>query len=97
MVTENTNFFISVGVQDEKGLQINNDYKRHSARFNYDAKLRKNMNVGVKFNGNWTKFVYALEDGFTDDDPGNTAGFDTAMRRSRVSRPTILQQITMAV
>ncbi|HEY0612239.1 MAG TPA: SusC/RagA family TonB-linked outer membrane protein, partial [Chitinophaga sp.] len=74
--TENTNFFISVGVQDEKGLQINNDFKRYSARFNYDAKLRKNMNVGVKFYGNWTKFVYALEDGFTDDDPTNTAGFD---------------------
>ncbi|HEY1164441.1 MAG TPA: SusC/RagA family TonB-linked outer membrane protein, partial [Chitinophaga sp.] len=74
--TENTNFFISVGVQDEKGLQINNDFKRYSTRFNYDAKLRKNMNVGVKFYGNWTKFVYALEDGFTDDDPTNTAGFD---------------------
>lgn len=71
-----SNFFISVGMQDEKGLQINNDYKRYNARFNYDAKLRRNMNVGVKFYGNWTKFTYALEDGFTDDDPTNTAGFD---------------------
>jgi TonB-linked SusC/RagA family outer membrane protein len=34
------------------------------------------MNVGVKFNGNWSKFVYALEDGFTDDNASNTAGFD---------------------
>ncbi|WP_253906437.1 TonB-dependent receptor [Chitinophaga sp. SYP-B3965] len=73
---ENSNFFISIGVMDEKGLQINNDYSRYNARFNYDYKLRKNMNVGVRFNGNWSKFVYALEDGFTDDATSNTAGFD---------------------
>lgn len=73
---DNSNFFISVGVQDEKGLQINNDYKLYNARFNYDYKLRKNMNVGVRFNGNWSKFTYALEDGFTDDNSTNTAGFD---------------------
>lgn len=73
---ENSNFFFSVGVMDEKGLQVNNDYKRYNARFNYDYKLRKNMNVGVRFNGSWTKFVYALEDGFTDDAESNTAGFD---------------------
>lgn len=73
---ENSNFFISVGVQDEKGLQINNDYKLYNARFNYDYKIRKNMNVGVRFNGNWSKLTYALEDGFTDDAPTNTAGFD---------------------
>jgi TonB-dependent starch-binding outer membrane protein SusC len=73
---ENSNFFISLGVVDEKGLQINNDFTRYNARFNYDYKLRKNMNVGVRFNGSWTKFVYALEDGFTDDATSNTAGFD---------------------
>ncbi|WP_343306281.1 TonB-dependent receptor [Chitinophaga niabensis] len=73
---ENSNFFFSVGVMDEKGLQINNDFKRYNARFNYDYKLRKNMNVGVRFNGSWTKFVFALEDGFTDDNASNTAGFD---------------------
>lgn len=73
---ENSNFFFSVGVMDEKGLQINNDFKRYNARFNYDYKLRKNMNVGVRFNGSWTKFVFALEDGFTDDNSSNTAGFD---------------------
>lgn len=73
---DNSNFFFSIGVMDEKGLQINNDYKRYNARFNYDYKLRKNMNIGVRFNGNWSKFVYALEDGFTDDAATNTAGFD---------------------
>jgi len=73
---ENSNFFISVGLLDEKGLQINNDYKRYNARFNYDYKIRKNMNVGAKFSGNWSKYTYALEDGFTDDNSTNTAGFD---------------------
>ncbi|SFE44191.1 TonB-linked outer membrane protein, SusC/RagA family [Chitinophaga sp. CF118] len=74
--SENANFFISLGMMDEKGLQINNDYKRYNARFNYDNKLRKNMNAGLKFNGNWSKYVYALADGYTDDDATNTAGFD---------------------
>lgn len=74
--TENSNFFISVGVLDEKGLQINNDYSRYNARFNYDYKVRANMNVGAKFAGNWSKYTYALEDGFTDDNSSNTAGFD---------------------
>jgi len=73
---DKSNFFVSVGMMDEKGLQINNDYKRYNARFNYDYKIRKNINTGIKFNGNWSNLVYALEDGFTDDDPANTAGFD---------------------
>jgi TonB-linked SusC/RagA family outer membrane protein len=73
---ELSNFFISIGMLKEQGLQINNDYKQYNARFNYDYKLRKNMNVGVKFYGNWSNFSYALEDGFTDDNPTNTAGFD---------------------
>lgn len=73
---DKSNFFISVGVMDEKGLQVNNDYKRYNARFNYDYKIRDNINVGVRFTGNWSNLTYALEDGFTDDNPTNTAGFD---------------------
>ncbi|HWV32562.1 MAG TPA: TonB-dependent receptor [Dyadobacter sp.] len=73
---DKSNFFISVGLMDEKGLQINNDFKRYNARFNYDYKIRKNINTGVKFQGNWSNLTYALEDGFTDDASTNTAGFD---------------------
>jgi TonB-dependent starch-binding outer membrane protein SusC len=73
---DKSNFFVSVGLRDEQGLQINNDYKQYNARFNYDYKLRPNMNTGVKFNGNWSKIIYALEEGFTDADPNNTAGTD---------------------
>jgi TonB-linked SusC/RagA family outer membrane protein len=73
---DKSNFFASVGVKDEQGLQINNDYKQYNARFNFDYKLRNNMNTGIRFSGNWSKFKYALEEGFTDPAPTNTAGFD---------------------
>jgi TonB-linked SusC/RagA family outer membrane protein len=73
---DQSNFFASIGMKDEQGLQINNDYTQYNARFNYDYKLRSNMNTGFKFNGNWSKFTYALEEGFTDPAPTNTAGFD---------------------
>ncbi len=73
---EFSNFFASVGVKDEKGLQINNDYKQYNARFNFDYKLKTNMNVGVRFNGNWSQYAFALSEGFTDPDPANTAGND---------------------
>lgn len=73
---DRSNFFVSVGIMDEKGLQVNNDYSRYNARFNYDYKIRDNLNVGVKFSGNWSNYTYALADGFTDDTPTNTAGFD---------------------
>ncbi|MFN5641309.1 MAG: SusC/RagA family TonB-linked outer membrane protein [Sphingobacteriales bacterium] len=74
--SENTNFFVSAGVKDEKGLQINNDYRQYNARFNFDGKVRKNMNVGFRFNGNWSNYIRALEDGFTDPSSSNTAGKD---------------------
>jgi TonB-linked SusC/RagA family outer membrane protein len=74
--TDVSNFYISVGLMDQKGLQINNDYKQYNARINYDYKVRSNMNVGVKLNGNTSNLTYALEDGFTDDATTNTAGFD---------------------
>ena len=73
---DKSNFFISIGMMDEKGLQINNDYSRYNARFNYDYNLRSNMNVGAKFSGNWSKYTYALADGFTDDDSNNLSGMD---------------------
>jgi TonB-dependent starch-binding outer membrane protein SusC len=73
---DKSNFFASIGFIDQAGLQINNDFSRYNARVNFDYKLRDNMNFGMKFSGNWSKFTFALEDGFTDDAPTNTAGFD---------------------
>lgn len=68
---ESTNYFLSVGVMDEKGLQITNDFIRYNARFNFDAKIRKNMNAGAKFAGNWSDFVYNYAEGFTADESGS--------------------------
>lgn len=73
---EKSNFYASVGALNELGLQINNDYNQYNARFNFDYKLKSNMNTGVRFSGNWSKFNYALLDGFTDPTSTNTAGFD---------------------
>ncbi|HTE13187.1 MAG TPA: TonB-dependent receptor [Chitinophagaceae bacterium] len=73
---DRSNFYISVGMRNENGLQINNDYNQYNARFNFDYKIRDNMNAGVKFNGNWSNFQYALEGGFTDPAASNTAGYD---------------------
>jgi len=73
---DKSNFFISVGVMDQKGLQINNDNTRYNARFNYDYKVKNNFNVGVKFAGNWSKYTYYYAQGFTDPSSTNTAGYD---------------------
>ncbi|MCW3107621.1 MAG: TonB-dependent receptor [Segetibacter sp.] len=73
---ESSNFFASIGMKDEQGLQVNNGYKQYNARFNFDYKVRKNMNVGVRFTGNWSNYTFALAEGFTDPDPNNTAGND---------------------
>ncbi len=72
--TDQSNFYISVGVLDQKGLQINNDYKQYNARINYDYKVRQNMNVGVKLNGNTSRFDYSFGEGFTDG--GTSSGYD---------------------
>ena len=74
--TEASNFFVSAGIKDEKGLQINNDYKQYNARFNFDSKIKNNMNVGFRFNGNWSTFQFGLSEGFNDPDASNTAGND---------------------
>ena len=73
---DRSNFFLSAGIRDEQGLQIDNNYRLYNARFSFDYKLRDNMNAGARFNGNWSTFTYALEEGFTDPNPTNTAGFD---------------------
>ncbi len=73
---EKSNFYLSAGMKDEQGLQINNTYRQYNARFSFDYKLRDNMNAGAKFSGNWSQYQFALAEGFTDPDPANTAGTD---------------------
>lgn len=70
---ELSNFYISVGLMDQRGLQINNDYKLYNARINYDYQVRDNIKVGVKLTGNSSRYIYSYGDGFTD---AGTGSFD---------------------
>lgn len=63
---EQSKFYISVGMLDQQGIQLNNDYSQFNARINYDYKLRENMNVGVKLYGNSSNFTYSLGSGVTE-------------------------------
>ena len=60
-VNNRSNYFISLGVVDEEGMVINNDYKQYNARINYEAKLRDNLTVGARFSGNWSKQQYGTD------------------------------------
>lgn len=66
---EKSNFYLSVGAMDEKGIQIENDFTRYNALFSYDAKIKKNITAGVRFSGNWSKYMYNYEEGFTANGP----------------------------
>ncbi|MDO7847111.1 TonB-dependent receptor [Hymenobacter sp. M29] len=46
--TEKTSFFSSVGYTNQKGMIVNNDFKRISARVNVDHKVFKNFTVGMR-------------------------------------------------
>lgn len=52
--TDASNFYVSGGYQKENGQFINNTHDRYNIRFNYDYKIRKSIDVGVRFDGNWT-------------------------------------------
>lgn len=62
---DKSTFFGSIGIMDEQGLQINNDYRRYNARFNYEYSLRDNLAIGTRFGGNWSVWEYAGTEGFT--------------------------------
>jgi TonB-linked SusC/RagA family outer membrane protein len=55
---EKVNFYLSTGLMNQKGLQINNDYNRYNIRLNLDYNIRKNISVGIKSDGQWTQTDY---------------------------------------
>ena len=74
---EKSNFYISLGLMDKQGVQINNDYRRYNTRFNYDYKVLKNVTVGARFDGNWSDFNYTgYADGITNNDTSDSGGGD---------------------
>lgn len=64
-VKDFSNYYISVGIVDEDGMVMNNDYTQYNARLNYEAKIRKNLTVGAKFAGNWSKQAYGNEGSYS--------------------------------
>jgi TonB-linked SusC/RagA family outer membrane protein len=51
-------FFLSAGIMDQQGVQINNDYDRYNFRSNLDYNIRDNIKVGAKMDGQWTNTYY---------------------------------------
>ncbi|HVN56781.1 MAG TPA: TonB-dependent receptor [Bacteroidales bacterium] len=45
--TQSTNYFLSVGYSDQKGILKTNEYTRKNARLNIDQKITKYLKVGV--------------------------------------------------
>ena len=72
---DRSNFFASVGVSLQEGIQVGNNYDIYTARFNYDYKIRHNMNIGFRFSGSWSKYDYFdSSDGFNSADSGGGTG-----------------------
>lgn len=65
---EKSNFFASIGYVKQKGLQISNDYDRYNIRLNYDYDILKNLQVGMKIDGNWSNYSYCQSNGFNGED-----------------------------
>ena len=53
--SDKMNFYASIGIMDQKGLQIHNDYSRYNMRFNLDYKIRDNFKIGMKSGGQWSE------------------------------------------
>ena len=47
---ERTNYYFSAGFTDQKGMFINNDFKRMTGRFTLDHKISNSITVGGTFN-----------------------------------------------
>ncbi|WP_460951916.1 SusC/RagA family TonB-linked outer membrane protein [Spirosoma daeguense] len=68
------NFYLSAGIYDELGVLIEHDYKRYNTRFNLDYKVRDNLKVGIRMDGQWSKQKFANSEGLISY--SGTAGYD---------------------
>ncbi|MBP7373503.1 MAG: TonB-dependent receptor [Prevotella sp.] len=65
---DKSNFFASIGYMKQKGLQISNDYDRYNIRLNFDYLVLKNVQIGMKIDGNWSNYSYCQSNGFNGED-----------------------------
>ena len=56
-------YYLSIGLLDQEGLMINNDYRRYSFRVNVDQKIGNHFKVGLNAAGQWSDQVYPLDEG----------------------------------
>lgn len=63
--SENSNYYLSVGALDERGIQIENNFKRYNLAFNMDTKIVEKLTSGIRFAGNWSAFKYNYTEGMT--------------------------------
>lgn len=66
--SDRSNFFASIGYMAQKGMQINNDYKRFNARINFDYNILKQLKLGVRVDGSWSNYSYCQSNGFNGED-----------------------------
>ncbi len=60
---EKTNYYFSVGVLNQEGVQVYQDFKQYNFRSNIESKIRDNITVGTRLDGNWSTQHYSNEDG----------------------------------
>lgn len=72
--SDKANFYLSAGLYDELGILINHNYKRYNMRFNLDYKIRDNVKVGTRIDGQWSKQEFARQDGLINYE--GTDGYD---------------------
>lgn len=71
--SENSNYYLSVGALDERGIQIENNFKRYNLAFNFDTKITEKIGSGIRFAGNWSEYKYNYSEGMTAN---GTSGLD---------------------
>ncbi|SOD14820.1 SusC/RagA family TonB-linked outer membrane protein [Pedobacter xixiisoli] len=71
--SDNTNYYLSTGILDERGIQIENNFKRYNLAFNLETKVAEKITSGIRFAGNWSQFKYNYSEGMTNN---GTSGLD---------------------
>ena len=72
--SEKGSYYLSVGLLNQEGLMINNDFKRYSFRSNVEQQISKYIKVGLNAAGQWSDDSYPYEDGLLTY--GNAASWD---------------------
>ena len=74
---QNNKYYMSVGVLDEKGIQIRNDFKRYNTALNFETGIGNTITSGLRISGNWSQYKYNYEDGMTANGPSGLDLFST--------------------